>query len=223
MVVNKLKSDKSLAYLQINVLKAAGYYVTRLVPHRGLDPRFHELPNQVLHEDGKRKLALITGLRRENVGDGFISMVTAMNDLSEKYPDVDSVYPKHLNPNVRKPIHEAFGENLTTYKNFFFIEPLQYQEFVYLVGKSTVVLTDSGSFQEEVSSLGKPVLVMRDTTERMEALESGTVHFVGTNNDSIAREVSTLLDDLVAYEKLSKAVNPYGDRLACGKIVEILK
>ena len=201
MVVEKLKRDKVLANEQITVLKNAGYDVTRL--------------------DGGKKLVLITGHRRENFGDGFISMVTAMKDLSEKYPDVDFVYPMHLNPNVRKPIHEVFGEDLTR-PNFFFIEPLQYLEFVYLMEKSTVVLTDSGGIQEEAPGLGKPVLVMRDTTERPEALSSGTVHLVGTNHDLIVSEVSTLLDDAVAYEKMSKAVNPYGDGKACSRIVRAL-
>lgn len=202
MVVDKLKKDKALANEQINVLKNAGYDVTRL--------------------DGGKKLVLITGHRRENFGDGFISMVTAMKDLSEKYPEVDFVYPMHLNPNVRKPIHEVFGEDLTVYKNFFFIEPLQYLEFVYLMEKSTVVLTDSGGIQEEAPGLGKPVLVMRDTTERPEALKSGTVHLVGTNHDLIVSEVSTLLDDAAAYERMSKAVNPYGDGKACNRIVRAL-
>lgn len=202
MVVDKLKSDKALADEQVNVLAEAGYDVKRL--------------------EGGKKLVLITGHRRENFGDGFISMVTAMKDLSEKYPDVDFVYPMHLNPNVRKPIHEVFGEDLTR-PNFFFIEPLQYLEFVYLMEKSTVVLTDSGGIQEEAPGLGKPVLVMRDTTERPEALESGTVHLVGTNHDLIVTEVSTLLDDTAAYEKMSKAVNPYGDGLACGRIVDALR
>ena len=208
MVVNKLKTDKALANEQINVLKNAGYDVTRLGSTGS--------PNS-------KKLVLITGHRRENFGEGFISMVTAMKDLSEKYPDVDFVYPMHLNPNVRKPIHEVFGEDLTAYKNFFFIEPLQYLEFVYLMEKSTVVLTDSGGIQEEAPGLGKPVLVMRNTTERPEALESGTVHLVGTNHDLIVKEVSTLLDDAKAYEKMSKAVNPYGDGLACGRIVDALR
>ena len=202
MVVGKLKNDKTLVNEQINVLKTTGYDVTRL--------------------DGGKKLVLITGHRRENFGEGFISMVTAMKNLSEKYPDVDFVYPMHLNPNVRKPIHEVFGEDLTKYKNFFFIEPLQYLEFVYLMEKSTVVLTDSGGIQEEAPGLGKPVLVMRDTTERPEALKSGTVHLVGTNHDLIVSEVSTLLDDAAAYEKMSKAVNPYGDGKACNRIVRVL-
>ena len=203
MVVDKLKSDKALADEQINVLKTAGYDVARL--------------------NGGKKLVLITGHRRENFGDGFISMVTAMKDLSEKYPEVDFVYPMHLNPNVRKPIHEVFGEDLSAYKNFFFIEPLQYLEFVYLMEKSTVVLTDSGGIQEEAPGLGKPVLVMRNTTERPEALDAGTVKLVGTDHDLIVDEVSRLLEDQAYYDKMSKAVNPYGDGLACGRIVATIK
>ncbi len=201
MVVDKLKNDTALAKEQEDILAKAGYDVNRL-------------------NDGK-KLVLITGHRRENFGDGFIRMVTAMKDLSEKYPDVDFVYPMHLNPNVRKPIHEVFGEDLTR-PNFFFIEPLQYLEFVYLMEKSTIVLTDSGGIQEEAPGLGKPVLVMRDTTERPEALASGTVHLVGTDYDKIMNEVSTLLDDATAYEKMSKAVNPYGDGQACRRITDVL-
>ena len=202
MVVEKLKNDLALAKEQEEILAKAGYDVMRL-------------------KDGK-KLVLITGHRRENFGEGFIRMVTAMKDLSEKYPDVDFVYPMHLNPNVRKPIHEVFGEDLTR-PNFFFIEPLQYLEFVYLMEKSTIVLTDSGGIQEEAPGLGKPVLVMRDTTERPEALESGTVHLVGTDYDKIFNEVSTLLEDDKAYDKMSKAVNPYGDGKACSRIVSYLK
>lgn len=201
MVVDKLKTDRALAEEQDKVLLEAGYDVTRL-------------------SDGK-KLVLITGHRRENFGDGFIRMVTAMKDLSEKYPEVDFVYPMHLNPNVRKPIHEVFGEDLTR-PNFFFIEPLQYLEFVHLMSKANIVLTDSGGIQEEAPGLGKPVLVMRDTTERPEALASGTVHLVGTDYDKIVTEVSTLLEDSAAYEKMSKAVNPYGDGKACNRIVRIL-
>lgn len=203
MVVDKLKSDKALADEQNQVLKAAGYDVTRL--------------------EGGKKLVLITGHRRENFGDGFISMVTAMKDLSEKYPEVDFVYPMHLNPNVRKPIHEVFGEDLTAYRNFFFIEPLQYLEFVYLMEKSTVVLTDSGGIQEEAPGLGKPVLVMRNTTERPEALSAGTVKLVGTDHDLIVSEVSQLLEDKAYYDKMSHAVNPYGDGKACGRIAKALK
>ena len=202
MVVNKLQSDAALAAEQNKVLLDAGYDVTRLT-------------------NGK-KLVLITGHRRENFGDGFIRMVTAMKDLSEKYTDVDFVYPMHLNPNVRIPIHEVFGEDLSR-PNFFFIEPLQYLEFVYLMSKANIVLTDSGGIQEEAPGLGKPVLVMRDTTERPEALESGTVHLVGTDYDKIVTEVSTLLNDDVAYKKMSQAVNPYGDGKACERIVDALK
>ena len=225
MVVDKLKNDPKLAAEQENVLRAAGYDISRLKSGTlNFEPGTRN----------SRKLVLITGHRRENFGDGFISMVTAMKDLSEKYPEVDFVYPMHLNPNVRKPIAEVFGEEVTRktvngkpstvnkYPNFFFIEPLQYLEFVYLMEKSTVVLTDSGGIQEEAPGLGKPVLVMRDTTERPEALKSGTVHLVGTNHDLIVNEVSTLLDDPVAYEKMSKAVNPYGDGKACNRIVRAL-
>ncbi len=202
MVVGRLKSDKALADKQTRVLKAAGYDVTRLA--------------------GGKKLVLITGHRRENFGEGFISMVTAMKDLSEKYPDVDFVYPMHLNPNVRKPIHEVFGEDLSAYGNFFFIEPLQYLEFVYLMEKSTVVLTDSGGIQEEAPGLGKPVLVMRGTTERPEALDAGTVKLVGTDHNLIVGEVSRLLDDGIYYDRMSHAVNPYGDGKACKRIADAL-
>jgi UDP-N-acetylglucosamine 2-epimerase (non-hydrolysing) len=201
MVVDKLKSDTKLAMEQDDILLQAGYDISRL-------------------KNGK-KLVLITGHRRENFGYGFVRMVTAMKDLSEKYPNVDFVYPMHLNPNVRRPIHEVFGEDLTR-PNFFFIEPLQYLEFVYLMEKSTIVLTDSGGIQEEAPGLGKPVLVMRDTTERPEALSSGTVHLVGTDYDKIMNEVSTLLDDSDAYNKMSKAVNPYGDGKACRRIADVL-
>lgn len=202
MVVKKLKGDKALAAKQTEKLATAGYDITRL-------------------KNGKR-LVLITGHRRENFGTGFIHMVTAIRDLKSKYPDVDFVYPMHLNPNVRKPIHEVFGENLSNLGNMFFIEPLEYLEFVYLMEKSTIVLTDSGGIQEEAPGLGKPVLVMRDTTERPEALSSGTVHLVGTDYNRIIDEVSTLLDDADAYNKMSRAVNPYGDGQACERIVKIL-
>lgn len=200
MVVNKLNSDERLMNEQEDVLRKAGYNIDRL-------------------KDGK-KLVLITGHRRENFGDGFINMCTAIRDLKNKYPEVDFVYPMHLNPNVRKPIHEVFGEDLSNLGNMFFIEPLQYLEFVYLMEKSAIVLTDSGGIQEEAPGLGKPVLVMRDTTERPEALSSGTVHLVGTDYNKIIDEVSTLLDDEAAYEKMSMAVNPYGDGKACARIVE---
>lgn len=212
MVVEKLKTDPALAKEQERALFDAGYDICRLNPC------------------SKRKLVLITGHRRENFGEGFISMLTAMRDLSEKYPEVDFVYPMHLNPNVRKPIHKVFtgmdtlslGEGWGRAHNFFFIEPLQYLEFVFLMEKCTIVLTDSGGIQEEAPGLGKPVLVMRDTTERPEALDSGTVHLVGTDHDLIVNEVSMLLDNPVAYEKMSKAVNPYGDGKACQRIVQSL-
>ena len=203
MVVAKLNRDASLAKEQAMVLANAGYDVNRL-------------------SDGK-KLVLITGHRRENFGDGFIHMCTAIRDLKNKYPKVDFVYPMHLNPNVRKPIHEVFGSDLSNLGNMFFIEPLQYLEFVYLMEKSFFVLTDSGGIQEEAPGLGKPVLVMRDTTERPEALSSGTVHLVGTDYQRIMDEVSALLDDPKTYDKMSKAVNPYGDGKACGRIVEYLR
>ncbi len=202
-VVARIKNDGQLDSELESVLKTAGYDVGRL--------------------SGGRKLVLITGHRRENFGDGFISMCTAIKDLTAKYPDVDFVYPMHLNPNVRKPIHEVFGENLDNLGNMFFIEPLEYLSFVYLMEKSTIVLTDSGGIQEEAPGLGKPVLVMRDTTERPEALDAGTVKLVGTDYDKILSSVSELLDDPGAYEKMSKAVNPYGDGKACGRIVERLR
>ncbi len=210
-VVDKIKNDSQLNSELEGVLKDAGYDVNRLSCH------FEQ------GEESSRKLVLITGHRRENFGDGFINMCTAIKDLALKYPDVDFVYPMHLNPNVRRPIHEVFGENLSNLGNMFFIEPLEYLSFVYLMEKSTIVLTDSGGIQEEAPGLGKPVLVMRDTTERPEALDAGTVKLVGTNYDMIVNAVSTLLDDVMAYEKMSKAVNPYGDGLACGRIVDAVK
>ena len=202
-VVNKIKEDKELNKELKNLLAQAGYDVARL--------------------DGGKKLVLITGHRRENFGDGFINMCTAIKDLTLKYPDVDFVYPMHLNPNVRKPIHEVFGEDLSNLGNMFFIEPLEYLSFVYLMKKSNIVLTDSGGIQEEAPGLGKPVLVMRDTTERPEALEAGTVKLVGTDYNKIVDEVSLLLDDQAHYDAMSKAVNPYGDGLACSRIVDTLK
>ena len=203
MVVDKIKSDKRLDEELKGILKTAGYDINRLL-------------------DGK-KLVLITGHRRENFGDGFVSMCRAIQTLTEKYPNVDFVYPMHLNPNVRKPIYEVFGEDLSNLGNMFFIEPLEYLSFVYLMEKSTIVLTDSGGIQEEAPGLGKPVLVMRDTTERPEALEAGTVKLVGTNYDKIVKEVSALLDNKAHYEEMSKAVNPYGDGTACVRIVNILE
>lgn len=202
IVVEKLKNDAVLTKEQDRVLANAGYDITRL--------------------SGGKKLILITGHRRENFGDGFIHMCTAMKNLSEKYPEVDFVYPMHLNPNVRKSIHEVFGEDLSNLKNFFFIEPLQYLEFVYLMNKANIVLTDSGGIQEEAPGLGKPVLVMRDTTERPEALSSGAVRLVGTDYNKIMDEVSTLLDSQEAYARMSHAVNPYGDGQACRRIADVL-
>ena len=199
-VVSRIKADASLDAELERTLRAGGYDVGRL-------------------RDGRR-LVLITGHRRENFGEGFIHMCTAIKDLTRRYPEVDFVYPMHLNPNVRRPIHEVFGDDLSGLGNMFFIEPLEYLSFVYLMEKSAIVLTDSGGIQEEAPGLGKPVLVMRDTTERPEALDAGTVRLVGTDYDKITREVSTLLDDASAYERMSQAVNPYGDGLACGRIVQ---
>lgn len=201
-VVEKIKNDKVLNDELKDILSNSGYDINRL-------------------SNGK-KLVLITGHRRENFGDGFINMCTAIKDLTNKYQDVDFVYPMHLNPNVRKPIHEVFGDDLSNLDNMFFIEPLEYLSFVYLMEKSTIVLTDSGGIQEEAPGLGKPVLVMRDTTERPEALEAGTVKLVGTNYDKIVKEVSMLIEDGNYYNKMSKAVNPYGDGLACNRIVRTI-
>ena len=213
-VVEKIKRDETLSEELKSILATAGYDVNRLLGDSQQPTANGQQP---------RKLVLITGHRRENFGDGFINMCTAIKDLTNKYPDVDFVYPMHLNPNVRKPIHEVFGENLSNLGNMFFIEPLEYLSFVYLMEKSTIVLTDSGGIQEEAPGLGKPVLVMRDTTERPEALEAGTVKLVGTNYDKIVSEVSALLDNQDYYDTMSKAVNPYGDGLACGRIIDALK
>lgn len=201
-IVDKIKNDSSLCVKITEELAKAGYDPSRL-------------------KDGK-KLVLITGHRRENFGDGFISMCRAIKTLSGKYPDVDFVYPMHLNPNVRRPIHEVFGNNLQGLGNMFFIEPLEYLSFVFLMEKSNIVLTDSGGIQEEAPGLGKPVLVMRDTTERPEAIEAGTVKLVGTDYDRIVNEVSALLDNPSIYDSMSKAVNPYGDGKACERIIETL-
>ena len=201
-VVKKMKNDKTLAGELKKIVSKTGYDVERL--------------------SGGRKLVLITGHRRENFGDGFVNICKAIRELTQKYPHVDFVYPMHLNPNVRKPIHYIFGEDLSNLGNMFFIEPLEYLSFVYLMEKSVLVLTDSGGIQEEAPGLGKPVLVMRDTTERPEALSAGTVRLVGTDYHKIINEVSTLLDSANVYERMSKAVNPYGDGLACGRIVEVL-
>lgn len=205
-VVDKIKCDEVLSEELKEALNVSGYDTDRLGSL-----------------NSGRRLVLITGHRRENFGDGFINMCTAIRDLAQKYPNVDFVYPMHLNPNVRKPIHEVFGEDLNGLGNMFFIEPLEYLSFVYLMEKATLVLTDSGGIQEEAPGLGKPVLVMRDTTERPEALEAGTVKLVGTDYAKIMKEVSLLLDDAAYYDTMSKAVNPYGDGKACGRIVDFLK
>lgn len=199
MVTERIKADKTLDKELEGILLHAGYDVNRL--------------------SAGKKLVLVTGHRRENFGDGFLSLCQAIQTLTQKYPDVDFVYPMHLNPNVRKPIHEVFGDDLSSLGNMFFIEPLEYLSFVYLMEKSTIVLTDSGGIQEEAPGLGKPVLVMRNTTERPEALEAGTVKLVGTDFNKIVREVSALLEDKECYERMSKAVNPYGDGHACERIV----
>jgi len=199
MVVEKIQQHSALNVELKRTLRIAGYDVERLIP-------------------GK-KLVLITGHRRENFGDGFINMCRAIKELTIKYPNVDFVYPMHLNPNVRQPIHKVFGTDLSLLDNMFFIEPLEYLSFVYLMDKSTIVLTDSGGIQEEAPGLGKPVLVMRDTTERPEALEAGTVKLVGTDCQKIQTEVSKLLDDEIYYDTMSKAVNPYGNGKACSRIV----
>lgn len=202
-VVDKIKNNDNLNIELSDLLLKAGYDTTRL--------------------SNSKKLVLITGHRRENFGDGFISMCSAIKTLTEKYPDVDFVYPMHLNPNVRRPIHEVFGDDLSGLTNMFFIEPLEYLCFVFLMNKAHIVLTDSGGIQEEAPGLGKPVLVMRDTTERPEALDAGTVKLVGTDYDKIVGEVSRLLDNPKAYETMSHAINPYGDGKACGRIVNTLK
>lgn len=199
-VVERMKRDANLGSELKQTIHHAGYNLNRL--------------------SCGRKLVLITGHRRENFGDGFISMCKAIKALTEKYPDIDFVYPMHLNPNVRRPIHEVFGENLYGLGNMFFIEPLEYLSFVYLMEKSTIVLTDSGGIQEEAPGLGKPVLVMRDTTERPEALEAGTVKLVGTDYNKIVSQVSALLDDADYYSAMSHAVNPYGDGHACERITK---
>lgn len=202
-VVEVIRNDVGLSTDLSGLLKNAGYDVARL--------------------SSGRRLVLVTGHRRENFGDGFISICCAIKTLAQRYSDVDFVYPMHLNPNVRRPIHEVFGDNLTSLGNMFFIEPLEYLSFVFLMEQADIVLTDSGGIQEEAPGLGKPVLVMRDTTERPEALAAGTVRLVGTDYEKIVGEMSALLDDAAAYEHMSKAVNPYGDGLACSRIVDAVK
>lgn len=202
-VVGRINDDANLQARTKTTLAQHGYDIERLT--------------------ASRRMVLITGHRRENFGDGFIQMCRAIKDLAQKYPDVDFIYPMHLNPNVRKSIREVFGNDLSGQKNMFFIEPLEYVEFVALMAKSTLVLTDSGGIQEEAPSLGKPVLVMRDTTERPEAVEAGTVKLVGTDYQTILDSVSELLDDSEDYRRMSRAVNPYGDGKACQRILDFLK
>lgn len=202
IVVNKIKSNSELNETLSMNLARQGYDVNRLA--------------------NGRRLVLITGHRRENFGDGFLNICNAIKHLSEKYPEVDFVYPMHMNPNVRRPIHKIFGENLENLGNLFFIEPLEYLDFVFLMEKSTIVLTDSGGIQEEAPGLGKPVLVMRDTTERPEALDAGTVKLVGTNYNKIVDNVSLLLDNEEEYNIMSRANNPYGDGKACPRIADAL-
>ena len=234
-VVKKLKDDNVLQQQVVDTLLKSGYDVNRLNETVHRQSSNSKLSNsKSSNSQITRRLVLITGHRRENFGEGFVRMVTAMKDLAVKYPDVDFVYPMHLNPNVRKPIHEVFcpeepepqivNRELVNRKfhNFFFIEPLEYLEFVYLMEKSVIVLTDSGGIQEEAPSLGKPVLVMRDTTERPEAVTAGTVKLVGTDYDAIVQNTSLLLDDEQAYNKMSRAVNPYGDGLASKRIAKRL-
>ena len=202
MVVDKIKADPQLRATLHEQIVADGYDTDRLA--------------------SGRRLVLITGHRRENFGEGFINICTAIRQLAEANPEVDFVYPMHLNPNVRRPIAEVFGSDLKAYPNIFFIEPLEYLKFVYLMEKASVILTDSGGIQEEAPGLGKPVLVMRDTTERPEALEAGTVKLVGTSREAIVENLQALLDDNALYTSMAQAVNPYGDGKACGRIADAL-
>lgn len=227
---NLLKENVSADKITVTgntVIDALYWVVDKIRNNSRLDSELGEILKKAGYDTGRlsrgKRLVLITGHRRENFGEGFINMCTAIKDLSKKYPDTDFVYPMHLNPNVRKPIHQVFGENLGILGNMFFIEPLEYLSFVYLMEHSYMVLTDSGGIQEEAPGLGKPVLVMRDTTERPEAVEAGTVKLVGTDYHKILSETSELLDSLSAYEKMSKAVNPYGDGKACERIVTYLE
>lgn len=203
IVTDKIRLDKALSEKIRKEIKLAGYDTERL--------------------RNDKKLVLITGHRRENFGNGFINICHAIRDLAKKYPDVDFVYPMHLNPNVRRPIHDVFGENLSVLGNIFFIEPLEYLSFVYLMEKSYIILTDSGGIQEEAPSFGIPVLVMRNTTERPEALNAGTVKLVATDYDKIITGVSLLIEDKVKYKDMSMAINPYGDGNACKRIINFIK
>ena len=201
MVVNKIKNDASLEKELIDYIGTLGYDVNRL--------------------SGGRRLVLVTGHRRENFGDGFMNICNALKDLAEKYPDVDFLYPMHLNPNVRRPINDVFGD--MSHGNVFFIEPIEYLYFVYLMTRSYVILTDSGGIQEEAPSLGKPVLVMREVTERPEALEAGTIRLVGTNRRLIVDETSKFIDDAAYYAANQRIANPYGDGTACRRILSAIE
>lgn len=199
-VVNRIESDHDLEKSLADHIRALGYDVNRL--------------------DGSRRLVLVTGHRRENFGDGFLNICNALKTLALKYPDVDFLYPMHLNPNVRRPIETIFGNE--SMSNVFFIEPLDYIYFVYMMKMSYIILTDSGGIQEEAPSLGKPVLVMREVTERPEALEAGTIRLVGTNQELIVNETSKFLDDEEYYSANKKIANPYGDGTACSKIIKFI-
>ena len=201
-VVNKIKSDRQLNVKLKEEIKTFGYNIDRL--------------------QSNRRMVLITGHRRENLGNGFIHIAQAIQELSSQFPNVDFVYPMHLNPNVRKSIYEVLGNDLSHFSNMFFIEPLEYLSFIYVMEKADIILTDSGGIQEEAPSLKKPVLVMRDTTERPEAVEAGTVILVGTDKEKIVNNVRQLLTDSTHYQQMAKAINPYGDGKACERIVEIL-
>ena len=202
-VIDKIERDRLLKDKLDDNIKNAGYDISRLA--------------------GDRRMVLITGHRRENFGEGFMNICNAIKDLAHKFHEVDFVYPVHFNPNVRKPIRAVLGDNAVNLSNLFLMEPLEYFSFIYLMKRSSMVLTDSGGIQEEAPSLGKPVLVMRDMTERTESLEAGTVKLVGTDHEVIVNEVSRLLEDKDAYAKMTQAVNPYGDGKACERIVKILE
>lgn len=201
IVVDKIEQNPQLAQSLSAQLATLGYDVSRIA-------------------DGKRRMVLITGHRRENFGEGFVSICKAIKELSHRYPDVDFVYPMHLNPNVRRPIHDMFSN--IKHDNVFFIEPLDYLPFVYMMKQSYLILTDSGGIQEEAPSLGKPVLVMRSVTERPEALEVGTIKLVGTDFDLIVGETSKYLDDEAYYAVHTRIANPYGDGFACERIADAL-
>jgi UDP-N-acetylglucosamine 2-epimerase (non-hydrolysing) len=196
LVTEKIRNTHSIRKDQEDIIEKKGYQI----------------------KEGK-KLILITGHRRENFGDGFINICNAIKEVAIKYPDVDLVYPVHLNPNVQKPVYDILND----IPNVYLCEPLEYLSFVYLMDKSYIILTDSDGIQEEAPSLGKPVLVMRDTTERPEAVDAGTVKLVGTNKEKIVKEISTLIDDADAYHSMSKAHNPYGDGKAVERIIQYLK